>query len=104
MSLITLLQDLQDNRTIVSVTLSCKLGNPPEQQYLSKWGVIRELTINDEKPRQSSFYIEYLERGRGGATKFKASPHEVVAIFKGLDAPKPILYSSDEENETAEQE
>lgn len=84
-NLINLLEILNNDRSIVKVRLSCRLGNPPEEVELTKSGYISDLDINKEKPRQTSFYINYLEEGPGGAVRFKVHPHEVITVMNMHD-------------------
>lgn len=86
------LHDLQRRQDLVSLTLSCRLGNPAETTIITKTGTIDNLDINNEKPKQTSFYIHYPNVGAGGGVRFKAHPHEIVTIFSGEE----IIYSSED--------
>lgn len=85
------LSDLQRRKYLVSVKISCRLGNPAEETIITKTGTIGDLVVNAEKPRQTSFYINYPNVGAGGGVRFKAHPHEVLSIFNEDD----VLYSAD---------
>ena len=92
--LIDCLSSIQDSGRKVTFTLSCKLGNPPEQQYVSKTGAVTNLDINLENPTRTSFYIQYPQvrlTKAGGGIKFKVQSHEIVTIF---DEGGNILYES----------
>lgn len=86
-----LIQSFQVSGEPAYFTLECRLGNPPEVLGVSKYGSVSELTINDEKPKQTYFYINYAEVGVGGAARFKTHPHEVKLI---VDNNGNIVYSN----------
>lgn len=89
MDVIEHLKQLDDSGNSTYFTLECRLGNPPEVLGVSKYGTVSELTINDEKPKQSYFYINYPEVQLGGATRFKAHPYEIKML---VDNEGNIMY------------
>mgnify|MGYP003344451339 CR=1 FL=1 len=94
-NLIDQLTQLQDTGEPTTFTISCRLGNPPEVLTLSKSGFVTNLDINEEKPRQTSFYINYADTRPGGAVRFKSHPHEIITI---TDAHGTTIYTN-EDNE-----
>lgn len=89
--LLDILSDLENSQKDVTVALSVRLGNPAEELDVNKSGKIVNLSINEDKPRQTSFYVQYPEAGPGGAIRFKCHPHEVKNI---LDKSGSVVYST----------
>lgn len=89
--LLKILSDLENSQSNVEIALCARLGSPPEECSLVKKGRITQLSVNEEKPKQTYFYIDYEEVGPGGAVRFKSHPHEIKKI---LDNQGKIVYSN----------